>query len=54
MEAVEMTGSEELFMVCDDTNNIDFDDIDFSKVPPEVLSKVESILTGKEAELAAA
>ena len=49
-----MTGSEELFMVCDDTNNIDFNDIDFSKVPSEVLSKVESILTGKEAELAAA
>lgn len=49
-----MTDSEELFMVCDDTNNIDFEDIDFSKVPPEVLSEVESILTGKETKLAAA
>ena len=49
-----MTGSEELFLVCDDTNNVPFDEIDLSLVPPDLLEEIDAILTGKADEPIAA
>lgn len=50
-----MTDQEELFMVCDDTNNVGFDEIDFSAIPPEVLERMdEAIKAAKDTKLAAA
>ncbi|MEI3377937.1 MAG: hypothetical protein V8R08_08980 [Coriobacteriales bacterium] len=34
------TDDEMIYMVCDDTNNYDINDIDLSMVPPEVMERV--------------
>lgn len=49
-----MSASEELYMTCDDTNNVDFGEIDLSSVPPEVLAEVDAIFNGKTEKLVAA
>lgn len=50
-----MTSDDKLFMVCDDTRNIGFDEIDLTVIPPEVLKRIdEAIDAAAEAELAAA
>lgn len=48
--------SEELFMMCDDTNNsTDLHDIDPAALPPELLSKLDAAMfPEKDAEPAAA
>lgn len=49
-----MTENDELFLVCDDTNNVPFDEIDVSTVPSELLEEVNAILTGAKDEAVAA
>lgn len=53
LEEDAMSASEELYMTCDDTNNVDFGEIDLSSVPPEVLAEVDAIFNGKTEKLAA-
>lgn len=49
-----MTEIDELFLVCDDTNNVPFDEIDVSAVPSELLDEVNAILAGAKDEAVAA
>lgn len=35
---------EMIYMVCDDTNNYDINDIDLSMVPPEVMERVLAVI----------
>lgn len=48
-----MSEENELFFVCDDTNNIDFQEIDMSSIPSEVLAELDAIFSGEDSEFAA-
>lgn len=39
---------EQLYMVCDDTNNVSLDEIDLNSLPPEVLEKMRKIVEDLE------
>ena len=39
---------EQLYMVCDDTNNVSLDEIDLNTFPPEVLEKMRKIVRDLE------
>jgi len=50
-----MTENEKLLLVCDDTNNVDFAEIDLSSIPPEILKKIDKAIEAvKEADCVAA
>ena len=39
---------EQLYMVCDDTNNVPLDEIDLNTLPPEVLEEMRKAFLDEE------
>lgn len=35
------------FLVCDDTNNVDLEEIDLDAIPPDILEKIDKIYSGE-------